>query len=116
MKRTLALLALLTAAGAASAQPGANLSLKIDAAPTASYQMLCHVRTNKNPGGGIANRYGVEKTGPYTDTLPSPIATCQVKKTGGPGPVTVTLYKPGVSRSVTVTTIGPAGQKPLTIF
>ena len=103
-------------AGAAVSQTTGELVLKIAAAPATHYQMLCHVRTYKTAEGVLANQYGVDKSGPYSDTLPSPNAQCQIKIITGPAPVTVSLSKPGVMRTVTIAKPGPAGQQSLVIF
>lgn len=103
-------------AGAAVSQTSGQLGLKITAPPATHYQMLCHVRTYKTPEGGIANQYGVDKSGPYADTIPSPNAQCHVEIVGGAGPVTVSLSKPGASKSVTVAKAGPVGEQSLFIF
>ena len=102
--------------GAAVSQTSGELVLKVAANPATHYQMLCHVRTYKTPQGTLANQYGVDKSGPYSDTIPSPNAQCHIKIVGGPGPVTVSLSKPGVTRTVTVAKPGPAGEQPLVIF
>ena len=121
MRRALAVSLAATALAAPTLAPTlawaqGELLLKIVASPATHYEMLCHVRTYKTPQGTIANRYGVVQSGPYADTVPSPNAQCQIKIVGGPGPITVSLSKPGVTRTVTVKTPGPAGQQPLVIF
>ena len=111
-----ALAAFALIAGVAVSQTAGELVLKIAAAPATHYQMLCHVRTYKTKEGGLANQYGVEKSGPYSDTIPSPNAQCHIKIVGGAGPLTVSLSKPGVMKTVTVAKPGDAGEQMLVIF
>jgi hypothetical protein len=115
---TLASTAALRAVGAPPQAPlSANtIRLDIEAAPGAAYQMLCHVRTYKTAMGQLVNSYGVTTKGPYHDVIQSPLAECQIKKTGGPGPVKVIFSKPGSVKSAVITVTGPAGQTALSIF
>ncbi len=103
-------------AGAAVSQTTGQLTLKIAASPATHYQMLCHVRTYRSPQGVLVNRYGVDKSGPYSDTVPAPNAQCHIKIVGGAGPLTVSLSKPGVTKTVTVAKPGDAGEQMLVIF
>ena len=96
--------------------PGPHVQLAIDASPATHYEMLCDVRTYEAAPGQMANRYGVIKTGPYKDFIPSPNAHCTAKIDSGPTPIRVTLSKPGSIQSMTIDTGGDAGKKTLHIW
>lgn len=96
--------------------PGPHLALTIEAAKDAHYEMLCQVRTYQSGPGQYVNRYGVDTTGPYHDTVLSPNAHCNIKLISGPGPVKVTLSKPGSVQTATVVTPGDAGKTPLHVW
>ncbi len=104
------------AAMAAAPLSANTIRLDVEAAPGAAYQMLCHVRTYKTAMGQFVNSYGVDTKGPYHDVIQSPLAECQMKKTGGPGPVKITFAKPGSVKSAVITVTGPPGQTALSIF
>jgi hypothetical protein len=89
----------------AAAMP-AGLPLKIQAAPAAAYVVKCHVRTFTTLEGGLANTYGLDRKGPFKDAIPSVNAQCQLWKTGGPGPVTLHIFKAG-DHAVTAANVGP---------
>ena len=95
---------------------GPHLDLKIEAAKDAHYQMLCQVRTYSTGPGQYANRYGVDTTGPYKDTILSPNADCNAELVTGTAPVKITLSKPGTTTSATIETAGPAGKVKLVVF
>jgi hypothetical protein len=92
------------AALAAAALP-TGLPLTIQAAPDAAYAVKCHVRTYKDPDGGLANTYTLVRKGPFQDAIPSPNAQCQLWKTGGPGPVILHIAKAG-DHAATATDVG----------
>ena len=132
MRPALALLAALTVAAPALAQPGLDpgardgqmapmppgphLKLTIEASKATHYQMLCQVRRYRKGPGQFVNRYGVDTSGPYQDTVLSPNATCWAEIVTGPAPVKITLAKPGAVQSITLTTPGPAGKTKLLVF
>jgi hypothetical protein len=99
--------------------PGPHIGLVIQADKTTHYQMLCDVRTYQAAPGQVANRYGVDKSGPFTDTIPSPNAHCTIMLINGPS-VTVSLTKKDFpagqsatakdKASATITTPGEAGK------
>jgi hypothetical protein len=89
--------------------PGVHTALSIEAAKDTHYRMLCDVRTYQSGPGQIANRYGVDHSGPFTDTIMSPNAHCTIELVSGPQ-VKVTLSKPGSTQTATVTTTGDAGK------
>jgi hypothetical protein len=64
----------------------------------------------------MANRFGVIKTGPYRDVIPSPLAHCTAKVVSGPAPIRVTLSKSGSTQSMTIDTVGDAGKKTLHVW
>lgn len=105
----------------ASAPPtGPYLTLDITASKDTAYEMLCDVRTYDRPEGGVANRYGVQKAGNYHDYIPSPPAHCTAKIVSGPGPLKITIGKPGAdpsaAQTMTITTPGDAGKNTLHVF
>lgn len=90
---------------------GPHIDLNIEASKDTRYQMLCDVSVYKSADGVMANRFGVEKAGPYHDYIPSPTAHCTAKIVAGPGPLTVHLSKAGAQpQSMTITTVGDAGK------
>ena len=131
MRLTLAPVAVLAfAAPLAACEPGSGVDKPVTAPPPAGphleltiaapkdthYQMLCQVRTYQVAPGQYANRYGVDTSGPYKDTILSPNADCNAEIVSGPGPVTITLTKPGAAQSITLTTPGPTGKTKLVVF
>ena len=130
MRRGLLLMALLTAAGAlaacgktadvdpASAPTAAGPQIQVAiAAPSAThYEMLCDVHTYQASPGQYVNRYGVDKTGPFSDVIPSPSAHCTAKIDSGPAPVKVTLSKAGATQSMTIDTVGDDGKQTLHVW
>lgn len=96
--------------------PGPHLALAIEAAKDTHYQMLCQVRAYATGPGQYANRYGVDTSGPFKDTILSPNADCTAELVSGAGPVKITLTKPGTTTSATLTTPGPAGKTKLLVF
>ena len=99
---TLALAAL--AQGPALSDP-VGMLLTLDAGAGTAYAVKCHVRTYKTREGVLANTYTIVNKGPYKDAVPSPNAQCQLWKTGGPGPVTLHIYKAG-DHAVTAAEVG----------
>jgi len=91
--------------------PGPHVQLAVEAPATTHYEMLCDVRTYQVGPGQMANRYGVDKTGPYKDEIPSPNAHCTAKIVAGPAPITVHLSKPGQTQSMVIDTVGDDGKK-----
>ena len=105
-------------AGAASKAlpPGVHIGLAIEAPKDTHYEMLCAVRAYHSGPGQLANRYGVDQTGPFKDVIPSPNAHCTAKIDSGAAPVRVTLTKPGTTQSMTLDTVGDAGKKTLHVW
>jgi hypothetical protein len=101
---------------AAAPPSGPHLDLVIEAPKDTHYQMLCQVRTYQVAPGQYANRYGVDTTGPYKDTILSPNADCNAEIVTGPAPVKITLSKPGTTTSATIDTPGPTGKTKLLVF
>ncbi len=98
---------------------GPYLTLDIAASKDTAYEMLCDVRTYDRPEGGVANRYGVQKAGPYHDYIPSPPAHCTAKIVSGPGPLKITIAHPNdpaTAQTMTITTPGDAGKSTLHVF
>ncbi len=102
---TILALASTAAMQAAGAPPSTGLPLSIQAAPGVAYAVKCHIRTYKDPEGGLANTYELVRKGPFQDAIPSPNAQCQLWKTGGPGPVTLHIVKAG-DHAATATDVG----------
>ena len=95
---------------------GPHIQVVIDAPRTTHYEMLCDVRTYQASPGQYVNRYGVDRTGPLSDVIPSPSAHCTAKIDAGPGPVTVTLSKAGSTQSMTIDAAGDGGKKTLHVW
>jgi hypothetical protein len=71
--------------------------------------------------GQYVNRYGVDKTGPFSDVIPSPSAHCTAKIDAGPTPIRVSLTKsdehqPAQTESMTIDAVGDAGKKTLHVW
>jgi hypothetical protein len=129
-RKALLLTALLTAAGGLAAcgqgagadkastptPAGPHIDLAVDAPKTTHYEMLCDVRTYQATPGQYVNRYGVDKTGPFSDAIPSPSAHCTAKIDSGPGPVKVTLSKAGATQTMTIDTVGDDGKQTLHVW
>ncbi len=91
--------------------PGPHVVITIEAAADAHYQVLCEVRAYQDAVGNAANRYGIDKSGPFTDTIPSPNAHCHAKLLAGAPPLKFTLTKPGAAPvAAQITTPGDAGE------
>ncbi len=103
-------------AGSVPLPPGPHLQLAIDAPRTTHYEMLCDVRTYRTGVDQYANRYGVVKTGPFRDVIPSPNAHCTAKIDSGPAPIRVSLAKDGATHSMTIEAVGDAGKKTLHVW
>ena len=72
-----------------------GMPLSVEAAAGTSYAVKCHVRSYKTREGVLANTFSIVNKGPYKDAVPSPNAQCQLWKTGGPGAVTLHIFKGG---------------------
>jgi hypothetical protein len=95
----------------AALPPGPHVQIAVEAAADAHYQVLCEVRTYMAAPGQPANRYGIDKSGPFADTIPSPSAHCHAKLLTGTPPVKLNLTKPGATPvAATITTPGAAGE------
>jgi hypothetical protein len=101
---------------ALQAPTGPHIQLVVEAPRTTHYEMLCQVRTYQASPGEYVNRFGVDRTGPLTDVIPSPNAHCTAKIDSGPAPVRVTLIKSGASRSMTIDAVGDGGKKTLHVW
>ncbi len=72
-----------------------GMPVTVQAAPGTAYAVKCHVRSYKTKEGVLANTFTIINKGPFKDMIPSPNAQCQIWKTGGPGAVTVHIFKTG---------------------
>jgi len=99
--------------------PGPHIAVNVEADKATHYQALCDVRTYQSAPGQLANRYGLDKTGPFKDVILSPNAHCTIELIRGPS-VKVTLTKIDFpagrsatdkdTSTTTVTTPGDAGK------
>jgi hypothetical protein len=93
--------------------PGPHIRVSVDASKDTHYEMLCDIRTFEVSPEKLANRYGLDTTGPYSDVIPSRSAHCTARIDSGPAPIRVTLSKSGVTQSMTIDTVGDAGKRTL---
>jgi len=100
----------------ASTPSGPQIRLIVDAPRTTHYEMLCDVQTYQASPGQYVNRYGIDRTGPFSDIIPSQSAHCTAKIDTGPAPVKVTLAKAGSTQSMTIDTVGDDGKKTLHVL
>ncbi len=129
MRRALLSMVVLTAAGGLSAcgrsaavdqvsavPAGPTIKVAVDAPKSTHYEMLCDVTTYQASPGQYVNRYGLDKTGPVSDVIPSPSAHCTARIDSGPAPVRVTLTKAASTQSMTIDALGDGGKKTLHVW
>jgi len=95
---------------------GPHLDLAVAAPRNTRYEMLCAVHTYQASPGQYVNRYGIEKTGPFSDVIPSASAHCTAKIDSGPAPVAVSLSRAGSVHTMTIDTVGDDGKRTLHVW
>lgn len=105
-----------TEQAAAPPTPSPHVHLAVEASGRTHYEMLCQVRTYQWAPERYANRYGLDRTGRFSDDIPSPHAHCTAKIVTGPPPLRITLSKPGSTQSMVIGVVGDVGKQTLHIW
>jgi len=95
--------------------PDNAMPVKIEAAKNATYDLRCRFRTVDLPGNGKVNSTNLSGKGPKEAAIPTDNTRCELRHTGGDGPVTVTVTKNGAA-AATATAAGPGATATLQVL
>jgi hypothetical protein len=95
--------------------PDNAMPVAVQAADNASYELRCRFRTVDLPGNGKVNSTNLSGKGPKDAAIPTDNTRCELRHTGGDGPVTVTVTKNG-RPAATATAAGPGATATLQVL